>query len=115
MNISSIVVQVAPSYLDEVVTKIKESDLWEYHLHDDLGRIIVVIEGETTEEEISKLQDLQAMKHVSSAEMVFAYSADELENARELLDKNQEIPEWLNNPKAKLSDIKYGGDLKGKF
>jgi len=115
MNISSVVVQVAPKYLDEVIAKINESDLWEYHLHDDVGRLIVTIEGKDVEEEVSKLQKLQALKHVTSAEMVFAYSEEELEKARELLDKNKEIPKWLNDPKAKLSDIKYGGDLKGKY
>ncbi len=25
------------------------------------------------------------------------------------------IPEWLNDPEAKLSDINYGGDLKKRF
>ncbi|MEN8139408.1 MAG: chaperone NapD [Bacteroidota bacterium] len=115
MNLSSIIVQVSPKYLDDVIKSITESDLWEYHLHDDKGRIIVTIEGENAEEEVSKLQELQALKHVVSAEMAFAYSADELEKAREKLDDNQKLPKWLNNPNANLSDIKYGGDLKGKY
>jgi len=115
MNISSIVVQVNPKYVDLVVGNIKENELWEYYLHDEKGRIIVVLEGESTEEEVAKLQALQELKHVTSAEMVFAYSADELEKARVALDNKQELPEWLNNPNAKLSDIKYGGDLKGKY
>lgn len=115
MNISSIVVQVNPKFLNIVVEDIKRNDLWEYSLHDEKGRIIVVIEGKNTEEEVSKLQALQALKHVSSAEMVFAYSADELEKAREALDNNSEIPSWLNDPNATLSDIKYNGDLKGKY
>ncbi len=115
MNISSIVVQVNPKYLDEVVENIKANDLWEYQLHDEKGRIIVILEGKDTEEEVSKLQTLQSLAHVSSAEMVFAYSADELEQAREALDANNTLPSWLNDPNANLKDIRYNGDLKGKY
>ena len=115
MNISSIVVQVPPSHLEDVVTFIKKSELWEYHLHDEKGRIIVVIEGENIEEEIHKLQSLQAVEHVTSAEMVFSFSGDELEQARGELDNNTEIPDFLNNPNAELKDIRYSGDLKGRY
>ena len=41
---------------------------------------------------------------------------EELENEKEKLEKAADnIPEWLNDPEAKLSDIKYGGDLKKRF
>ncbi|MEN8186186.1 MAG: chaperone NapD [Bacteroidota bacterium] len=115
MNLSSIVVQVNPSHLDEVIEVIQKSDLWEYQLHDEKGRIIVVIEGKDTEEEVAKLQELQAVKYVSSAEMAFSYSGDELEEARQFLAEKEELPNWLNDPDAKLSEIKYGGDIKGRF
>ncbi|MEN8125283.1 MAG: chaperone NapD [Bacteroidota bacterium] len=115
MNLSSIVVQVNPSYLDEVIEVIHQSDLWEYQLHDEKGRIIVIIEGEVTEEEVAKLQELQAVKHVSSAEMAFSYSGDELEEARQFLEEKEKLPNWLNDPNAKLSEIKYGGDIKGRY
>ncbi len=115
MNISSIVVQTSPSHVEKVVESIKQSDQWEYHLHDEQGRIVVVIEGENIEEEINKLQNLQKVDHVTSAEMVFSFSGDELEQARAELDNNTEIPDFLNNPDAELKDIRYGGDLKGKY
>ena len=47
--------------------------------------------------------------------MVFSYSEDELEQERSKLEKVEDIPEWMNDPNATFKDIKYGGDLKGRF
>ena len=116
MNLSSIVVSTKPEYLEEVLETIKKSDLCEYHLHDEKGRIIITIEGNNTEEEIAKLKLIQQIPHVVSAEMAFAYSEDELEEERSKLENDQDnIPDWLNDPDAKMRDINYGGDLKGKY
>jgi len=116
MNLSSIVVQVKKVHLDEVIQAIIASEDFEYHLHDESGKIIVTIEGKNTEEEIGKLKKLNAIPNVISAEIAFAYSEEELEKERDNLEKIKDnIPEWLNDPDAKLKDIKYGGDLKGKY
>ena len=48
-------------------------------------------------------------------DMMYAYSEDELEEAREKLDANNDLPGWLNDPNAKAGDIRYNGDLKGKY
>jgi len=114
VNLSSVVILTKTKYLEEVLKTVKASDDCEYHLHDEKGRIIVTIEGKDTEEEVDKLKKIQAIPHVISAEMVFAYSEDELEQAREKLERAEDnIPDWLNDPNANLRDIKYGGDLKG--
>jgi nitrate reductase NapD len=116
MNLSSIIVLAKPGNLDEVIRALKASDEFEYHLHDKTGRIIVTIEGVDTEEEIRKLKKLNAIPHVISAEMVFAYSEEELENDRDKLEKLKDnLPNWLNDPDADIIDIKYGGDLKGRY
>lgn len=116
MNLSSIIVQVKPENLPSVIKEIKSSQDFEYHIHDKTGRIIVTIEGVNTQEEIKKLKKLNAIKNVISAEMVFAYSEEELEQDRNKLEKIKDnLPEWLNDPNTKLHDIKYGGDLKGKL
>lgn len=48
--------------------------------------------------------------------MAFSYSEDELEKEREKLEKEEDnIPEWLNDPDAKMKNINYGGDLKRRF
>ena len=115
MNLSSIVILTMPEHLEEVLEKIKSSNECEYHLHDEKGRIIITIEGKDTEEEIGKLKTIQQIPHIISAEMAFAYSEDELEKERQKLEKSSDnIPDWLNDPEAKISDIHYGGNLKYK-
>ncbi len=115
MNLSGILVQTKPEYTESVIAEIKKNDCCEYHLHDEKGRIIVTIEGENTEEEIMKLKILKSFKNIISADMMYAYSEDELDQLRESLDNNNELPEWLNNPDAKVEDIRYNGDLTKKM
>ena len=115
MNISGILVQTKPENVEGVVSKIKENDCCEYHMHDEKGRIIVIIEGENTEEEINKLKFLKTFKNIIAADMMYAYSEDELEKIRGELDANNELPTWLNDPDAKIEDIKYNGDLTKKM
>ncbi len=113
MNLSSIIVLTKPEHLTDVLRSVRDCTDCEYHLHDEKGRIIVTIEGKDTEEEVAKLKRIRALPHVISAEMVFAYSEDELEQERGKLERAKDnIPGWLNDPDAGLSDIKYGGDLK---
>ena len=116
MNLSSIVIQTRPENVNKVVDQIKNSSFCEYHMHDEKGRIIVTIEGKDTEEEVVKLKQIQEMSLVVSAEMVFAYSEEELEREKENLEKTgNNIPPWLNDPNVKSNEIRYGGDLKGRF
>ena len=115
MNISGILVQVKPENIEKVISSIKTTDFCEYHMHDERGRIIVTIEGEGVEEEIGKLKQLQNVKGVLAADMMYAYAEDELEKIRKELDANTELPTWLNDPDAKIADIKYNGDLTKKM
>ncbi len=116
MNLSSIIIQTTPEFLNEIIEAVKASDFCEYHLHDEVGKVIVTIEGEDTNEEITKLRLIENMPHVISADMVFAYSEDELQAERDKLEQAEDnIPNWMNDPNAKASDINYGGDLKKRF
>lgn len=115
MNISGILVQTRPENLEVVIAQIKENSCCEYHQHDEKGRIVVTIEGESVDEELNKLNQLKAFKKVIAADMMYAYSEDELEKARANLDANNELPSWLNDPNATAGDIKYNGDLKGRY
>ncbi|MBC8238668.1 MAG: chaperone NapD, partial [Helicobacteraceae bacterium] len=72
MNISSIVVQTLPKFLDEVVQSLKNCEACDYHMHDEIGRIIITIEGESVSEELKKLSVIEAIPHVVSAEMQMA-------------------------------------------
>ena len=36
-------------------------------------------------------------------------------NPAKKLEKQTDIPEWMNNPNAEFKDIRYNGDLRGKY
>jgi len=113
MTLSSIVVQTKPEFIETVINSLKESNLCEYHLHDEKGRIIITIEGAGVEEEISKLSNIQKLPHIISAEMMYSYSEDELDKLRENI--GDKIPTWMNDENINAKEIVYNGDLKKKY
>lgn len=112
MNISSIVVQTLPKFLDEVVQNLKNCEVCDYHLHDEKGRIIITIEGESVSEELEKLRIIEAISHVISADMQMAYSEDELDAHMEVIANGDAVPKMLNDDNVSITDIQYNGDLK---
>jgi len=114
MNISSIVVQTLPKFLDEVVANLKNCEACDYHMHDEIGRIIITIEGESVSEELKKLSIVEAIPHVVSAEMQMAYSEDELDAHMEVINNSDVVPKMLNDENVNPKDIVYNGDLKKK-
>jgi nitrate reductase NapD len=114
MNISSIVVQTTPKYLDEVVQSLKDCEACDYHLHDEKGRVIITIEGNGVKEELEKLRVIEAIPHVISADMQMAYSEDELDEHIEVLNNQDAVPKILNDDNVKADEIIYRGDLKHK-
>lgn len=113
MNISSIVVQTLPKNLEEVVKALKASGVCDYFMHDELGRIIVTIEGDGVQEELKKLKVIEAIPNVISADMQMAYSREELDSHLEVLENSDAVPRVLNED-VKPEDIVYNGDLKQK-
>lgn len=114
MNISSIVVQTLPKFLDEVVIALKECEVCEYHMHDEKGRVIITIEGEDVSEELRKLRIIEAIPHIAAADMQMAYSEDEINENMERLANADVVPTMLNDDTIDAKDIVYGGDLKKK-
>ncbi len=114
MNISSIVVQTTPKFLEEVLRDIKACEVCDYHLHDAKGRIIITIEGESVDEELKKLHVIEAIPHVIAADMQMAYSEDELEKNIDVINNADAVPKMLNDDNIAASDIIYNGDLKQK-
>jgi len=113
MTLSSIIVQTKPENIENVINSLKNSGLCEYHMNDKKGRIIITIEGKGVEEEITKLQKIQTIENVISAEMVYSYDEEELDKLRENLDDN--IPDWMNAENINAKEIVYKGDLKKKY
>lgn len=114
MNISSIIVQTIPEHLDEVVLSLKNCDVCDYHMHDELGRIIITIEGDGVQEELKKLKVIEAIPYVMSADMQMAYSEDELNSHIDVLENADAVPKVLNDNSIDASNIVYNGDLKKK-
>ena len=114
MNISSIVVQTMPKFLDEVVESLKNCELCDYHLHDEKGRIIITIEGEDVSEELGKLKVIEAIPHVIAADMQMAYSEDELDANMKVINESDAVPAVLNDENVDIDRVVYHGDLKKK-
>ncbi len=114
MNISSIVVQTRPEYLVQVIDDLKNCGVCDYHMHDELGRIIVTIEGDGVAEELKKLKVIEAIPHVASADMQMAYSEDELDTHIDVLENSDAVPHMLHDDDLKPEEIIYNGDLKNK-
>lgn len=114
MNISSVVVQTVPKYLDEVVQSLKDCEACDYHMHDEKGRVIITIEGEGVSEELKKMTIIEAIPHIVTAEMQMAYSEDELDAHMEVINNADVVPKMLNDDDILPKDIVYNGDLKKK-
>jgi len=113
MNISSIVVQTVPKYIDEVVESLKNCGVCDYHMHDEKGRIIITIEGDGVQEELKKLKVIEAIPHVISADMQMAYSEEELSSHMNVLENSEVVPKVLKDDVSPF-EIVYNGDLKKK-
>lgn len=115
MNISSVVVKCAPEYVGFVVEKLGESGQCEVYAQDELGRIIIILEGETTEEESEKLRIVQMIPHVLSAEMAMAFSENEFSAEEGKFEAPaEELVDFLNAEDVDAKDIVYHGHLKDK-
>ncbi len=111
MNISGVVVRTKPELVEEVIKSLEESGMCDVHFYDDKGRIVVTIEAETTEEEVFKLKAIQSLEHVLSADLVYAYSEEELEKARdELVMEKGKIPRVIEED-IPAEKIKYYGHI----
>ena len=114
MNISSIIVKTRPENYDAVWLNLQESGICEVHFGEkEKGIIIITIEGENVEEEIEKLNKIENMPFIISADMHMSYCEEELDKMMEEIDINKTVKE-LNSDK-KAEEIEYFGSLKGKY
>lgn len=114
MNISSAVIKVSPGKEKEVLDNLNKSGLCEIHQCEN-NKIVITIEGVDISEEVSKLRAIEKIKNVLSAEMIYSYSEDELEQERNKIELSEPVPDWLNNENLNAKNIPYNGNLKKKF
>jgi nitrate reductase NapD len=82
MNISSIVIQAKPEYVEEIIAVCEANDFCDYHFHDvEKGKIVVTIEGKDIDEEMSKMKKIEQIPHVICADMMMAsmFKSDSLQ------------------------------------
>ena len=98
MNVSSVVVKTVPDRMNDVMENIRAVDGCEPSFHDEEGRIVVTIEGETISQEMERLKTIQALPHVLSAELAYAYSEEELRGLRDHIQgRDDAVPEALKD------------------
>ncbi len=115
MNISSVVVRARSENIKELVEIFSNCDFCDYHFCDEKqGKIILTIEGEGVDEEVEKIKFIQQTPNVISADMMMAYSEEELERERQNVDFNASVPDMLNDESIDAEDIVYYGDIKKK-
>ena len=96
MNVSSIVIKAAPEQVKPLLEQLRAAGICDVHFHDAQGRVVVTIEGESIDEEMSKLKLIQGMPHVLSAALAYAYSEQELAHARDRIEMcTDAVPESL--------------------
>ena len=115
MNISGLIVKTLPEHVENLVKAFQESEICDYHTHDEKGIIILTVEGENMEDEISKLKQIQTFEHVISVNHSYSYSEDELDALRHNIEIANDLPAWLNNESVPAEQIKYQGDIKNKL
>ena len=114
MTLSSCVIRCRPDELEDVKKRIEEAGVCDIHIVDEKGYIVVTIEGENIEEEVSKFAILEKLPGVLSADMIYSYSEEELDALREDVEIEGKVPEILEKD-VDAKDIVYHGDLKKRF
>jgi nitrate reductase NapAB chaperone NapD len=96
MNVSSIVIKTSSDHVQGVIDHFGSSGIGEVHFHDAQGRIVVTIEGKSIDDEMDKLKQIQGMPNVVSASLAYAYSEQELRDAkRHIALSTKPVPDAL--------------------
>lgn len=77
MNVSSIVIRTLPEYLVDVIEGINAIELCEVHFYNSEGKIVATIEGNSVQEQIEHLRQIQGMPNVFSANLMYSCFSDD--------------------------------------
>ena len=116
MNISSIIVQTTPKYLNEVVENLKNCDVCDYHMHDELGRIIITAGQDrrcaiyTSDKKNSYYKEASFLIYsaaLSPSAKLAAYASDEENNVTVFNTNTKENLYTLTQNKSTLTNILF--------
>jgi len=94
MNVSGVVVKTSAEDLESVIENLKTSGLCEIFFHDERGKIVVTIEGETTSDEMRKMKAIMGLPGVLCADLAYSYSGRETAEALEKILKSADPVPW---------------------
>ena len=98
MNIASVVVATKPENLAQVKKEIRALQWAVVHHTDEDGRLIVTIEGETSQEDVERFKYLRNIPDVLNVELIqytFEEDGDLPEDPSEF--ESGEVPDYLQN------------------
>jgi nitrate reductase NapD len=100
MNISGILVVVAPERLDSTVATLNTLDGVDvHHIDQPTGRIIITQEAESIHDEIDGLKRIRALPGIALAEMSYHSFEEDTENVTSIPEElEQETLETVNAP-----------------
>lgn len=102
MNLSAILVIVAPNEFDATTTQLNQlSGVETHHSDPATGRVIVTLEAPTIRDEVDGLKRIQDMQHVIMAEMVEHYFEEDPQALSSIPD---DLSEGLRAVPAYLTD-----------
>jgi len=110
MNISGLVVRVAPERFREVREAIEAAGLGEVPTDDGENTLVVVVEAEDTAKEMAIYRTIEGIEGVLAVELAYTYS-EELEQARDRLELSDEVPRVLSDD-VPPEEVRYGGDVR---
>jgi len=84
MNVSSIIVKTSSENMTDIMDKINSMEYCETHYSDPDGKIVVTIEGESIDRQMSLMKKIINMPSVYGASLAYSYCENELSDS---LDK----------------------------
>ena len=80
MVISGILVACNPQKMETVIESINAIDWADVHQREDIGKMVVTIEAESTDQAVDRLTELQKLPDIFAADMVEHYFEDETDS-----------------------------------
>lgn len=111
MNLSSVLIVSKKEKIEQIKEKIEKVPFCSVELVQD-DKIVVIIESENLEDELSAYKNLEKLDDIISINMVFSYQ--DLDEEREkILKANFQADNF--NEKLKKDNLEYYGNIYKKF